>query len=205
MLRSESTSFLLRGAVAVALGIVAIAWPGVTVSALIVLFAIYVFCDAIGHFHRATASDRSGSAAGSIALGVLDIAAGVVALVWPAMTVFVLTIWLGVWAVVTGVVEVGAAFTMPARRGVRTGMVLVGLASIVFGIVVFTHPSIGVLSVTLLFGLFLLVYGVDLVTTGVRMRRRGATGGDALGGGWTDSTPYPGSARRADQAAPRYR
>ena len=40
MLRSESTSFLLRGFVAVALGIVAIAWPGVTVSALIVLFAI---------------------------------------------------------------------------------------------------------------------------------------------------------------------
>ncbi|WP_045876870.1 DUF308 domain-containing protein [Pseudofrankia sp. DC12] len=205
MLRSESTSFLLRGFVAVALGIVAIAWPGVTVSALIVLFAIYVFCDAIGHFHRAFAHDRAGPAAGSIALGLLDVAAGVVALVWPAMTVFVLTVWLGVWAVVTGVVEVGAAFAAPVRRGVRTGMVVVGLASIVFGIVVFTHPSVGVLSVTLLFGLFLLVYGVDLMMTGVRMRRRGARGGDALGGGWTDSAPYPESARRADQGAPRYR
>jgi uncharacterized membrane protein HdeD (DUF308 family) len=203
MLRSESTSFLLRGALAVALGIVAIAWPGVTVSALVVIFAIYVFCDAIAQFHRAFTTDRTGSAAGGIALALLDILAGVVALAWPAITVFVLTIWLGVWAVVTGVIEIGAAFAAPARRGVRVGTMLVGLASVVFGIVVFTHPTVGVLSLTLLFGLFLLVYGVDLMMTGMRLRGRRPAGGEALGGGWTDTAPYPESARRAGQAAPR--
>ncbi len=125
MLRMESTAFLWRGVVAMALGIVAIAWPGITVSALIVLFAIYVFCDAIGHFQHAAASDRSTPVAGHVALALLDIAAGIVALAWPAITVFVLTIWLGIWAVATGVVELGAAFATPSRRGFRIGMVLV--------------------------------------------------------------------------------
>jgi len=204
MLRTESTGFLWRGLVAVALGIATIAWPGITVRTLVALFAIYVFCDAVGHFQHAAASDRTSPAAGHVALALLDIAAGVVALAWPAITVFVLTIWLGVWAVVTGVVEIGAAFATSHGRGFRIGMAIVGLASVVFGIVVFTHPDVGVVTVTLLFGLFLLVYGVDLLMTAARLRRAGA-GAEALGGGWRETTPYPESARQADQPTMRRR
>jgi uncharacterized membrane protein HdeD (DUF308 family) len=204
MLRTESTSFLWRGVLAVALGIVAIAWPKITVSALIVLFAIYVFLDAVGQFQRAAAADRSGPVASHVAIALLDIAAGVVALVWPAITVFVLTVWVAAWAIVTGLVEIGAAFATQRRLGVRAGMVLLGIVSVLFGVVVMTHPHVGVVTVSLLFGLFLLVYGVDLLMTSARMRRGRAAGGEALGG-WTDTAPYPESARRADRSGSRFR
>jgi len=199
MVRSTSTSMLVRGAVAAVLGIFAIAWPGITLAALVVLFAVYVFGDALGQFHRAFASDRSGPVAGHVLLGVLDIAAGVVALAWPGITAFVLAIWIAAWAVVTGVIEIGAAVGSHGSGGLRLSVALLGVASVLFGIVVFAHPYAGALSLALLFGLFLLVYGVNLLVTGARAHRDALTGGEPTGGaaGWT------GLGRHADAAGQR--
>jgi uncharacterized membrane protein HdeD (DUF308 family) len=46
MFKSSSTSLILLGILAVVVGIVAIAWPGVTILALVILFAVYAFMDA---------------------------------------------------------------------------------------------------------------------------------------------------------------
>jgi hypothetical protein len=46
MFKSSSTSLILLGILAVIVGIVAIAWPGVTILALVILFAVYAFADA---------------------------------------------------------------------------------------------------------------------------------------------------------------
>jgi uncharacterized membrane protein HdeD (DUF308 family) len=43
MLKSLSTSLILRGILALAVGVMALAWPGITVLALVVLFAVYAF------------------------------------------------------------------------------------------------------------------------------------------------------------------
>jgi uncharacterized membrane protein HdeD (DUF308 family) len=46
MFKSTSASLILLGILAVIVGIFAIAWPGVTILALVILFAVYAFMDA---------------------------------------------------------------------------------------------------------------------------------------------------------------
>ncbi|WP_241834747.1 HdeD family acid-resistance protein [Pseudofrankia asymbiotica] len=187
--------------IALIMGIFAIAWPGVTIAVLVALFAIYVFCDAFGQFHRAFASDRAGPVAGHVLLGVLDIVAGIVALAWPGITAFVLTVWIAAWAVVTGVIEIGSAVASRGTSGLRLSLGLLGVASVLFGIVVFAHPYAGAVSVALLFGLFLLVYGVDLLVTGGRMHRDQQAGGhlDTGATGWTGLGRHADTRRQADR------
>ena len=46
MWKSTSTQLIVLGILAVIVGIIAIAWPGVTILALVILFAVYAFIDA---------------------------------------------------------------------------------------------------------------------------------------------------------------
>jgi len=161
MLHSLSTQLVWRGILAIAVGIIAIAWPGVTILALVILFAIAVFADSISQFARAFSSDDAGPVVGHILLALVDIAAGVVALVWPGMTAYVLTIWIGIWAVITGGAEFAMAFASGWTGGQRALFGLTGLISIAFGVVLFARPDIGVVSLAELFGLFALAYGIS--------------------------------------------
>src|SRR5206468_8922330 len=90
--RSPSTSLILLGILAVIVGIIAIAWPGVTILALVILFAIYAFMAAGLQAARAFSSRNAGPVFGHLLLGLIDLAAGVVALVWPGPTAYVLVI-----------------------------------------------------------------------------------------------------------------
>jgi uncharacterized membrane protein HdeD (DUF308 family) len=141
-------------------------------------------------------------------MGLLDIAAGVVAIVWPTITVFVLAIWVAAWAVVTGFVEIGAAMTVRTRGSIRASLAVFGVISLLFGIVLFTHPHVGVLALTMLFGLFLLVYGFDLLMTAGRLHSASKHGelppGEATAG-WTGGGRYADAeaARRADRSTSR--
>src|SRR5258705_4871270 len=107
---SLSTSLLWRGLLAVAIGIISVAWPGVTVGALVILFAVYAFIMTGTDTMRAFSSDRVGPVFGYLLLAILSFAAGVVALAWPGITALVLTVWIAAWAVLTGIVEVALTF-----------------------------------------------------------------------------------------------
>jgi len=86
MFKSTSTSLILLGILAVIVGIIAIAWPGVTILALVILFAVYAFMDAGLQAARAFNSGAAGPVVGHLLLGLIDLAAGVIALAWPAPT-----------------------------------------------------------------------------------------------------------------------
>jgi uncharacterized membrane protein HdeD (DUF308 family) len=171
-----------RGALAVIIGTIAIVWPGITVGALVFLFAVYAFSDAIGQFGQAFAGHKAGPLVGHVLLALLDLAAGVVAIAWPGITAYALTIWVGAWALVTGFVEIWGAFTVPAHAGTRAALGLTGVVSVLFGVVVFAHPDAGALSLALLFGLFTLVYGVNLLVLASRLRHDAATSGTRVSG-----------------------
>jgi uncharacterized membrane protein HdeD (DUF308 family) len=168
---SLSTSLLWRGLLAIAVGIVSVAWPNVTVGALVVLFAVFAFLVAITDTMRAFSSDRAGPVAGYLLLAVLSAAAGVIALVWPDITALVLTIWVAAWAIVTGLVEVALTFRQGATAGERAMWVLSGLVSIALGIVLFIRPDIGAVSLATVFGLFAIVYGVSTVALSIQARK----------------------------------
>ena len=79
MFKSVSTSLIVRGILAVIVGIVAVAWPGVTVLALVILFAVYAFMAAGLQAARAFSSRTVGPVFGHLLLGLVDLAAGVIA------------------------------------------------------------------------------------------------------------------------------
>jgi uncharacterized membrane protein HdeD (DUF308 family) len=168
---SLSTSLLWRGLLAVAVGIVSVAWPGITVGAFVILFAVYAFIAAVTDTMRAFSSDKAGSVAGYLFLALLSGAAGVVALVWPDITAFVLVIWVGAWALTTGIVEAALAFRQGESAGERAGWLLSGLVSIALAVVLFIRPDIGALSLATVFGLFTIVYGASSVVLSVRARK----------------------------------
>jgi uncharacterized membrane protein HdeD (DUF308 family) len=175
MLKSLSTSLVLRGLLALGIGVVALAWPGVTVLALVVLFAVYAFIAAGLQALRAFSSRTAGPVFGHLLLGLVDIAAGVVALAWPGPTALVLVLIVASWAIVTGALEFFAAFGRGEDAGGRAMLVLGGLVSIAFGAVLFARPDMGAITLALLFGLFNLISGSWMLVHGIELRRANAT------------------------------
>jgi uncharacterized membrane protein HdeD (DUF308 family) len=163
MLRSLFKSLLWRGLLAIAVGIIALVWPGVTIAAVVVIFAVAAFVDAFVQAGVAFSSERAGPVAGHLLLALLDVAAGVVALAWPAITAYALTIWIGAWAVVTGIWEFGMAFASGETFGQRALFGLGGLLSVVLGIVLFARPDVGAVSLAEVFGFFSLAAGISNV------------------------------------------
>ena len=175
MFKSTSTSLILLGVLGVIVGIIAIAWPGVTIAALVILFAIYAFIGAGLQAMRAFSSRTAGPVFGHLLLALIDLAAGVVALVWPGPTALVLVLVVAIWAFVAGFAEIFAAFSSGETAGTRAMYIVTGLISIVFGVVLSARPSIGAVTLALLFGLFSMIYGVSEIVAGVQMRRTGKT------------------------------
>src|SRR5271166_5728850 len=104
MFRSLSSSLVWRGLFALAVG----------------LFAIAAFADAFTQGARAFSSDGAGPVIGHLLLGLIDVAAGVIALASPGITAYVLTIFIAAWAVVTGIGEFALAFGNGETSGQRT-------------------------------------------------------------------------------------
>ena len=173
MFKSTSTSLILRGALAVIVGIIAIAWPGVTVLALVFLFAIYAFIDAGLQAMRAFSSATAGPVFGHLLLGLLDLGAGVIAVAWPGPTALVLVLIVAIWAFTGGFAEIFAAFRGGETAGTRALFIVGGLVSIAFGVVLFSRPDVGALTLALLYGLFSLTYGTSWIVMGIQARQTG--------------------------------
>ena len=175
MFKSLSTSLIVRGILAVAVGIIALAWPQVTVLALVIMFAVYAFIAAGLEGVRAFSSAKAGPVFGHLLLGLADLAAGVIALAWPGPTALVLVLIVGVWAVIAGLVEIAAAFQAGEQAGTRAMFILGGLATIAFGVVLCARPGIGAVTLALLFGLFSLITGTWMLVQGIELRHAGKT------------------------------
>src|SRR5262245_31093763 len=175
MFKQTSTSLILAGILAVIVGIIAIVWPNVTVYALVLLFAVYAFLDAGLETARAFSSRTAGPVFGHLLLGLIGLAAGVVAVVWPAPTALVLVLVIGAWAVIGGLVEFVNGFGHGETAGTRAMFLLTGLVSIAFGVLLFARPNVGAITLALLFGLFSLIYGISEIMLGAQLRRTGRT------------------------------
>jgi uncharacterized membrane protein HdeD (DUF308 family) len=175
MPKSLSTALILRGIVAVALGIIALVWPGVTVLTLVVLFAVSAFIAAGVQAMFAVNSAAGGRVAGHLLLGLADLAAGVIALAWPAPTALVLVLIVGCWAVFAGLFGIFVAFRADELARSRALFILGGLGAVAFGVSLFARPAMGAVALALLFGLFSLTNGAGLIMQGIGLRQNRKT------------------------------
>ena len=163
---------ILLGILAVVVGIIAIAWPQATILALVILFAIYAFMDAGLQAARAFSSRSAGPVFGHLLLALISLA-GVIAVVWPGPTAYVLVIVVAAWALVGGLVEIVAGFQSGETAGMRAMFIISGLVSVAFGVVLFARPNVGAVTIALLFGLYFLIYGFSQIAAGVQVRQLG--------------------------------
>jgi uncharacterized membrane protein HdeD (DUF308 family) len=158
---SLRASLIVRGALAIVIGVLSVVWPNITIGAFVVLFAVYAFTIAITDALRAFSSDRAGPAFGYLFLSLIAVVAGVTSLAWPAVTAFALSIFVGAWALVAGVFELGLTFRSGERAGERGMWLLGGIVSVALGIVLFIRPDIGAESLAVVFGLYSIAFGIS--------------------------------------------
>jgi uncharacterized membrane protein HdeD (DUF308 family) len=89
---------------------------------------------------------------------------------WPAITALALVWFIAAWAVVTGALEIAAAIRL---RRVITGewmLVLSGILSVVFGILVFAFPAAGAVGISWILGIYAAAAGFVLIALAMRLR-----------------------------------
>src|SRR5262249_49915629 len=117
----------------------------------------------------------AGPVFGHLLLALIDLAAGVVALVWPGPTALVLVLVVAIWAFVAGFARIFSAFCSGGTAGPPAVALLTALISIAVGVVLAARPDRGAVTLALVFGLFSLIYGVAEIVIGVQMRQTGKT------------------------------
>lgn len=169
---------LLRGIVAIILGLIVLFDPGIALLAIIYVFGAYALIDGILSVIVAIAERRYLPRWGWLVVeGVAGIILGIIAFVWPGETALILLYIVAIWAVVTGVMEIAAAFTVGSWL-----LGLTGVLSIVFGIILFVHPGAGLLSILWLLGIYAIVFGIVLIVHAFQLHAHPSSPLNRLGG-----------------------
>ena len=163
---------LLRGIAAIAFGILAIAWPGVTLLTLIVLYGAYALADGVLSL-AAAATDRGGPVPRwwLVVAGLLGIAAGLLTFLWPGVTALVLITFMGAWALVRGIFEIIDAIRLRKQIENEWLLILAGLLSVLFGLAVLVAPGAGAVALVWLIGAYAIAFGILMVALSLRLRR----------------------------------
>lgn len=168
----------LRGLAAILFGVLAFVWPGMTLAVLVLLFGAYALVDGV---LTLLAAFRGGVQHRIVMLveGVVSVLAGLAAFVWPGLTALVLLYIIAFWAIVTGVLEIVAAIRVRRAISNELGLVIGGVLSVVFGVVLLIAPGAGALAVIFLIGAYAVVFGIALLGLAWRLREHHQT---AIGG-----------------------
>ena len=160
----------LRGVMTLMVGLIALFLPGVTLTYLVLLFAAYMLVDGVCAIVSAVRAARRHERWGLLVFeGVIDLLAGALAIVWPLMTLVVLVSIMGAWAIVSGVLMLAAAFRLHVEHG-KWLMVLGGIVSAIWGILLLLWPVAGAIVLTWWMGAYALVFGVTLLVLSFRLR-----------------------------------
>ena len=161
----------LRGLAAIIFGILALLVPGITLIALIILFGAYALVDGViatGVAIRGRAIMRNWG--WLLVEGIIGILIGILTFVWPSLTALLLLTFIAVWAIITGVMEIVQAIEL--RRVIRNEWLLIlgGVVSVIFGLVLFLFPRTGALALITVIGIYAIIFGVLLLGLSWRLR-----------------------------------
>jgi uncharacterized membrane protein HdeD (DUF308 family) len=163
---------LLRGIAAILFGIVALAWPQVTLVSLVLLWGAWALIDGVTALVAGWNAKDAGKPMWQIVLvGVVGIAAGVLTFVMPGVTAIALLVMIAVWAIVSGVFQIVAAIRLRKEIANEWMLILSGALSVVFGALMIVSPGAGALAVLWLIGSFAIAFGVLLVILAFRLRK----------------------------------
>jgi uncharacterized membrane protein HdeD (DUF308 family) len=173
---------LVRGIVAILFGIAAFVWPGLTFLVLVFLFGVYALIDGVVAVVVAL-QERSMWTRWWVLLveGIVGILIGIAAFVWPGITGLALLYLIAAWAIITGIIEIAAAFSIRNAMGSEWTLALGGLLSIILGIVLIAQPLAGILALIWVIALYAVIWGILLIVRAFQFRSSSSISSTPLG------------------------
>ena len=163
---------LLRGIATLLFGAAAVFLPGVTLASLVLVFAIYMLADGVLTIIAAVRAAARHERWGLLILeGLADLVAGAVALVLPAAALITFVVLAAGWAIVTGVLMLIAGVRLGREHG-RTWLIVGGIGSVAWGVLLALFPAAGLVVMTWWLGVYALLFGASLVALAFTLRRR---------------------------------
>lgn len=161
----------LRGVLAILFGILVFTQPGITLLALVLLFAAYAVLTGAVSIAGAFQSRRTNEDWWMLLLiGLVGVGAGIIAVAQPVLTALVLVLIIGANALVTGMLDIVTAIRLRKEIQGEWFLILSGIVSVTFGILVFFFPVIGAMTVIWMISLYAIVYGVLQLALSFRIR-----------------------------------
>lgn len=163
-------TFVLRGVFALLFGVIAFVYPGLTILSLTFVFGFYAILDGIFALVAAW-SNRSSDRWWVLLLeGLLGLAAGVIAFIWPGSTALALLWVIAAWAILTGILEIVAAIRLRQEVENEWWLGLGGLTSIIFGVLLVIWPGSGLVTISWLIGFYAIAFGISMLILGFRLQ-----------------------------------
>jgi uncharacterized membrane protein HdeD (DUF308 family) len=164
-------TFIVRGVLAIAFGILAFFAPLFGIAILVGLFAAWALIDGVTDIVTGIRTrDRDRNWWLLLLEGIVGIVVAAIALLLPAFAATALVIIIAAWAIITGAFEIAAAIRLREQIRGEFWLGLAGVASILFGVVLLLFPEAGALSLVWLIGGFSFAFGAFLVVLGIRLR-----------------------------------
>ncbi len=162
---------VIRGISGIVFGIIAFAYPGLALATLVLLFGAWVLIDGVFRIVGATAGRASDPDWGfHLMIGILGIVVGILTFRAPGMTALALIIYVAAWALMIGAAEIALAVKLRREIKGEWFLILMGLASIIFAVLLLLNPGPGALALLWLIASYAIVFGVLAIFFGFRLR-----------------------------------
>jgi len=162
---------LLRGIAAIVFGVLAFVWPGLTLVTLVLFYGAFALVDGVIALVAAfTGGAKPLPTWWLVVVGLLGIAAGIATFVMPGITAILLVLFMGVWALVHGIFEIIGAIQLRKEIDNEWMLILSGVVSVLFGIIVLIAPGAGALGLIWAIAAYSIVFGISFVALALRLR-----------------------------------
>lgn len=163
--------FVVRGVIAILFGILCFVQPELSLTTLVLMFGIYAIADGVlGVFVAVTGRKELEDWWVLLLWGLIGIAAGVLTFAAPSITALILLFYIAAWAVVSGVLQIALAIRLRKEIEGELFLVLAGILSIGFGLILMARPGDGALAVVWIIGIYAVAHGITLAVLGMRLR-----------------------------------
>jgi len=161
----------LNGVLSLALGVVIIIWPNISLFALVLLWGAFTAANGVVGLWAAASGRTKEGRGWLVVMSLLSIAFGVAVLLYTDIGALAFLFVIGAYAVSLGIITVGGAFWLPLDGGDRALLALTGFVSILFGVVMFAEPGDGALVLLALISAFELIKGFSQLVVAIGGKR----------------------------------
>ena len=162
---------LLRGIAAIIFGVLAFAWPGVTLLTLILFYGAFALVDGVLAIIAAVTGGAPGPRWWLAIVGLLGIAAGLLTFLMPGLSALVLLFFIAGWAIATGVFQIIGAIQLRKEIDNEWLLILGGIISVLFGVGVMLAPGAGALALIWVIGTYAMIIGLLFVALAFRLKK----------------------------------